>query len=131
MPPDRFTIGKKMAFQYSRLIKFALKVIGAIIAIVLIISVAIALALGGDFLDALSLQLFIGGVAVLALGAFVGAGFSERTIHTAAWISGGHHSKYYERTFKERNKRRDDQFYFMLLMAGSGLLLILIAFLIG
>ena len=120
-----------MAVEYSRLIKFALKVIGAIIAIVLVISVIIALALGGDFLEALSIQMFIGGAIVLAIGALVGAGFSERTIHTAAWISGGHHSKYYERTFQERNKRRDDQFYFMLLMAGSGFLLILIAFLIG
>lgn len=120
-----------MAVEYSRLIKFALKFIGAVAAIVLIASVVISLAMGGDFVDTLSIMLFLGGAAVLAIGALVGAGFSERSIHTAAYMTGGHHSKYYERTLQERNKRRDDQFYFMLLMAGSGFLLILIAFIIG
>jgi hypothetical protein len=117
--------------EYSRFIKFALMIIGAVTAIVLVVSVIASLALGGDFLATLSIMLILGGAVVLGIGALVGAGFSERSIHTAAMMTGGHHSKYYERVHQERNKRRDDQFYFMLLMAGSGFLLILIAFIIS
>lgn len=120
-----------MAFRYTRLIKFALKFVGAVVAIVLVASILISLALGGEFSATLSITLFIGGIGVLAVGALVSSGLSERSIHNAAMMTGGHHANYYEHVFKERFARRDDQFYFMLLMAGSGFLLIIIAFLVG
>ena len=120
-----------MPFRYTRLIKFALKFIGAVVAIVLVVSILVSLGSGGDFVATLIISLFIGGVAVMFVGALVGAGLSERSIHNAAYMTGGHHSNYYERVFQERYARRDDQFYFMLLMTGAGLILIFLAFLLG
>ncbi len=119
-----------MPLVYDKLIKFALKFIGGVMAIVLVVSMIIALVSGGAFLSTLALCMFMGGVAVLGVGALVGSGMSEARAQRAAMMTGGHHSNYYQEFAKERSKRRDDQTFFMVLMAGSGLLLIILSFII-
>ena len=119
-----------MPFVYDKLIKFALKFTGGVMAIVLAVSIIVALVFGGAFLSALAVCMFIGGVAVLGVGALVGAGMSEARAQRAAMMTGGHHSNYYQEFAKERGRRRDDQTLFMVLMAGAGLLLIILSFII-
>ncbi len=117
-----------MPFVYDKLIKFALKFIGGVMAIVPVVSMSIALVSDGPFMPTLALCMFIGGVAVLGVGALVGAGMSEGRAQRAALMTGGHHSNYYQEFAKERGRRRDDQTFFMVMMAGAGLLLIILAF---
>ena len=119
-----------MPFVYDKLLKFVAKFIVGVVAIVVVVSLVVAFVSEGAFIPTLGISLFIGGMAVLFTGALVGAGLSERSVHNAAYMTGGHHSKYFERVHKERFQRRDDQFFFMLLMAGSGFLLIIIAYFI-
>lgn len=115
----------------SKLVRFAVKFIGAVFGIVLLASIIIAMLWEGAFLITLSVCMFIGGVGIMGVGALVGAGMSEKRVLMAAHMTGGHRSNYYHEFGKERGRRRDDQFFFMLLMAASGAVLMLLGLLIG